>query len=77
MEALESLGRRSLIERDAKLFTLQPVVMEYVTNRLVERACEEIVTQNPDFFRCHALIKATAKDFCKGNASSPDSSTCD
>jgi len=65
LEALESLGRRSLIERDAKLFTLQPVVMEYVTNRLVERTCEEIVTQNPDFFRCHALIKATAKDFIR------------
>ena len=69
LEALESLARRSLIEicRDVvwnvSKFTLQPVVMEYVTNRLVEQVCEEIVTHNIDFFRCYALMKATAKDY--------------
>ncbi|MBE8965610.1 pentapeptide repeat-containing protein [Nostocales cyanobacterium LEGE 12452] len=91
LEALESLGRRSLIEkaslRDAArsllpgrgtlmptptliekseaLFTLQPVVMEYITSRLIEQVCEEIVTQNIHLFRCHALMKATAKDYVK------------
>ena len=35
-KALESLGRRSLIEKSAVGFTLQPAVMEYVTNRLGE-----------------------------------------
>ncbi|WP_375467656.1 NB-ARC domain-containing protein [uncultured Nostoc sp.] len=73
LEALESLGRRSLIEKatptliekTGSLFTLQPVVMEYVTSRLTENVCEEIVTQNIDLFRCHALMKATGKDYVK------------
>ena len=65
MEALESLGRRSLVEKSASLFTLQPVVMEYVTQRFVEQVCEEIFTQNIDLFRCHALIKAQAKDYVR------------
>jgi hypothetical protein len=65
LEALESLVRRSLIEKSAGLFTLQPVVMEYVTQRLIEIVCQEIETQNPDLFRCHALMKATAKDYVR------------
>lgn len=36
LETLESLGRRVLIERKASLFTLQPMVMEYVTEQLIE-----------------------------------------
>jgi WD40 repeat protein len=65
LEALESLGRRSLVEKSASLFTLQPVVMEYVTQRLIEQACEEIATENLDLFRRHALIKAQAKDYVR------------
>lgn len=33
-KALESLGRRSLIEKSTAGFTLQPAIMEYITNRL-------------------------------------------
>ncbi|MDM9582843.1 NB-ARC domain-containing protein [Nostoc sp. GT001] len=73
LEAVESLGRRSLIEKatptliekTGSFFTLQPVVMEYVTSSLIENVCEEIVTQNIDLFRCHALMKATGKDYVK------------
>jgi WD40 repeat protein len=65
LEALESLVRRSLVEKSAATFTLQPVVMEYVTNRLIEQVCGEIETDNIDLFRCHALMKATAKDYVK------------
>ncbi|MEH1939397.1 MAG: NB-ARC domain-containing protein [Nostoc sp.] len=73
LEAVESLGRRSLIEKatptlinkSGSFFTLQPVVMEYVTSSLIEHACEEIVTQNIDLFRRHALMKATTKDYVK------------
>lgn len=65
VETLESLGRRSLIERHAACFTLQPVVMEYVTSRLVEQVCEEIVKHEFSLFRSHALIKATAKDYVR------------
>ncbi|MDZ8187965.1 MAG: NB-ARC domain-containing protein [Nostoc sp. ChiSLP02] len=73
LEAIESLGRRSLIEKatptpsqkTGSLFTLQPVVMEYVTTNLIEKVCEEIVTENIDLFRRHAVMKATGKYYVK------------
>ncbi|AFY43685.1 NB-ARC domain-containing protein [Nostoc sp. PCC 7107] len=65
LEALESLVRRSLVEKSTTTFTLQPVVMEYVTQVLIERACEEIITENIHLLRCHALIKASAKDYIR------------
>lgn len=42
-EALESLGRRSLIEKTSSGFTLPPVVMEFVKNQLVEEIFAEIL----------------------------------
>lgn len=65
LEALESLGRRSLVERDKTLFFLQPVVMEYGANRLIDRDYEEIVSGNLRQFNSHALIKAQAKDYIR------------
>ena len=73
IEALESLVRRSLIEKatstaiekSAALFTLQPVVMEYLTDRLIEQVCAEIQTGKIDLFNSHALIKATTKDYVR------------
>jgi WD40 repeat protein/transcriptional regulator with XRE-family HTH domain len=65
LEALESLVRRSLVEKNSSLFTLQPVVMEYVTHRLIEQVFREIITQNLDLFRTYALLKAQAKDYVK------------
>ncbi|WP_319420486.1 WD40 domain-containing protein [Pleurocapsa sp. FMAR1] len=67
LEALESLSRRSLIEKNASCFTQQPVVMEYATSQLIEVVCEEILTQKLKIFRDHALIKATAKDYIREN----------
>ena len=37
LESLESLGWRSLIEQQSRHYTQQPVVMEYVTERLIEQ----------------------------------------
>lgn len=65
MEAVESLVRRSLVEKSAINFTLQPVVIEYVTQVFIEQVCEEITTENIELFRCHALIKASAKDYIR------------
>ena len=42
IETLESLLRRSLIEQSLSGFTQQPVILEYVTERLVEQVSEEI-----------------------------------
>ncbi|WP_245894131.1 NB-ARC domain-containing protein [Chamaesiphon polymorphus] len=67
METLESLSRRSLIEQKNGRFTQQPVVMEYTTERLIDRICEEIQTVDPDLltFNSYALIQATARDYVR------------
>lgn len=46
LEALASLHRRSLVEKNLVGFTQQPVVMEYLTEQLIEQVGEEITTQN-------------------------------
>jgi WD40 repeat protein/DNA-binding CsgD family transcriptional regulator len=65
LEALESLGRRSLIEKNTIGFQQQPVVVEYVTERFVERICHEIRTGEISIFNSHALIKAKAQDYIR------------
>ncbi|MBW4588170.1 MAG: hypothetical protein KME33_23660 [Aetokthonos hydrillicola CCALA 1050] len=65
LEALESLIRRSLVEKSSALFTLQPVVMEYITHQLVQKAWLEITNHNLVVFKKYALIKAIAKDYIK------------
>lgn len=65
IETLNSLQRRSLIEKSATRFTQQPVVMEYVIDQLIERVSQEIFTQNLALFVSHALIKAQAKDYVR------------
>jgi WD40 repeat protein len=73
LEVLESLEQRSLIEKTAARFSLQPVVMEYVTTRFVEQICQEIwmgltpflPQQKNILFKSHALLKAQAKDYVK------------
>lgn len=62
LEALRSLQRRSLLESTAGGFTLQNVVMEYVTERLIEQVCQELVAEKCDLLMRHALIKANAKE---------------
>ena len=46
MLSLRSLKRRSLVEHTPTGFTQQPVVMDFVTNLLVEQIYQEI-TQEP------------------------------
>lgn len=73
LEAVEFIGWRSLIEikttEMGQLFTLQPVVMEYVTGRLIEGVCGEIrafqESENLaefNLFKHHALMKAEVTD---------------
>lgn len=42
LEALESLEARSLIDKEAALLSLQPVVMKYATYRLIEEKITEL-----------------------------------
>ncbi|MBN3906665.1 MAG: NACHT domain-containing protein [Nostoc sp. NMS1] len=65
IEVLESLSWRSLIENNTGGFTQQPVVMEYLTDCLIEQVCQEIVTESPRYLLSHALMKAQAKDYIR------------
>ncbi len=65
LAALQSLARQSLIEKSSGCFTLQPVVMEYVTAIFIDRVCAEITTLNVAIFNSHALIQAQAQDYVR------------
>ncbi len=76
LEALESLSWRSLIEKQIGSYTQQPVVMEYVTERLIEQVTREIIAQTREnsppchsapllLFHSHPLLKTTVKDFVR------------
>ncbi|MBD2411258.1 hypothetical protein FACHB389_06375 [Nostoc calcicola FACHB-389] len=66
--AIKSLLQRSLIEKSGQHFFLQPVVMEYTTQRLVKQVCQQLVGEKSvrlGLFQTHALIKATSKDYIR------------
>ncbi|MBD1810029.1 hypothetical protein H6F98_31950 [Microcoleus sp. FACHB-SPT15] len=65
LEAMNSLLIRSLIEKDGEYFWVQPVVMEYVTQRLGEQGCSEIETQQIEHLRSHTLVNTQAKDYVR------------
>ncbi|MFL9458350.1 NB-ARC domain-containing protein [Tolypothrix bouteillei VB521301_2] len=62
---LNSLLRRSLIEKNNGLFFLQPVVMEYVTERFVQQICFEFETQQLNVWQTHPLLQVQAKDYIR------------
>jgi WD40 repeat protein/transcriptional regulator with XRE-family HTH domain len=67
LEAVDGLRRRSLIERGQRAgsFTLQSVVLEYVTTKLVVIAGEEIQQGLLLRLREHGLSQAQAKDYVR------------
>jgi hypothetical protein len=60
---LQSLQRKIPLEKNEIRFTLQPVLIEYITDRFIERISDEIRIKEMVLFNNHALIKALAKDF--------------
>lgn len=78
LEALRTLQRRSLLEQVGRAsppasaeqppsaaFTLQHVIMEYVTERLVDDACRAVERGELGFLDRYALLKAQAKDYVR------------
>lgn len=62
---INSLLRRSLLEKRDGAFFLQPVLMEYVTERLIQRICTEFTTRQLDIWQSHSLICVQAKDYVR------------
>ncbi len=65
LEVMESLGSRSLIEKGTSGFTQQPVVMEYMTEQLIEKIYQELMTEKVSMLMNYALAKAQAKDYVR------------
>lgn len=76
LESLESLTWRSLIEKQSSRYTQQPVVMEYICDRLIERVCQELqelgvnhrhASLDAEFsiLNSHALQKTTVTDYIR------------
>jgi WD40 repeat protein len=66
--ALISLRRRSLIEpSNGSRFILQPVISEYVTEQLIQRARNEFVDEIPDLLASHALINVQSEDYVRNS----------
>ncbi|EFH86187.1 eIF2A-related protein [Ktedonobacter racemifer] len=66
LEALEALRRRSLLERGQQAnFSLQSMVMEYLTDELCEYLAEEIMQGTPQQLRRVALSQARAQDYVR------------
>lgn len=72
LEALESLKNRSLIEDERALaettyagLTLQPVIMEYVSERFIEAITQEIINLELNLFKTHALMEAQTQDYLR------------
>ncbi len=67
LEALAGLRRRSLIERGQRVgsFTLQSVVLEYATTRLITEASREIEQGQLVRLLEHVLCQAQAKEYVR------------
>ena len=67
LEAVDGLRRRSLVERGQRAgsFTLQSVVLEFVTGRLVHTASQEIRQGRLSLLIEHGLSQAQAKDYVR------------
>jgi nucleoside phosphorylase len=62
---LQSLQRLIPLEKSPKSFTLQPVLMEYMTQRFVERVVEEVKNGKIYLFNTHALLKTSVSDYVR------------
>src|SRR5216683_8120030 len=67
LEAVDGLRRRCLIERGQRAgsFTLQSVVLEYVTTKLVTTASQEIQQGRLERLLQHGLSQAQAKEYVR------------
>ena len=65
IEALNSLRRRALIERQADGLSLQNVITEYLSERFIEIMVHEICTGSFDRLHTHPLITTQAKQYIR------------
>jgi len=62
---LYSLQRLIPLEKSAHSFTLQPVLIEYMTERFIEQIVEEVRNGEMHLFNTHALLKTSVSDYVR------------
>jgi WD40 repeat protein len=64
---LKLLARRVPLERQEadRTFSLQPMLIEFMLEKLVQQACEELLDKNIALLKSHALLKAEAKEYVR------------
>ncbi|MFN2140040.1 MAG: NB-ARC domain-containing protein, partial [Candidatus Promineifilaceae bacterium] len=65
LEALWTLQRRSLLEKSVAGFTLQNVIIEYLTDVLVERSVQELRSGQLQWLNTHSLLRAQASSYLR------------
>jgi hypothetical protein len=58
LESLEALSFRGLIQGQGNQFTQQPIVMEYITQQVLDLAVRDLEGSSLDFLSADALLKA-------------------
>lgn len=61
LESLEALIWRSIVKKKLSMYTVEPLIMEYVLNYLIEEVVTELTTTNLNLFLSHSLIITTGK----------------
>ena len=67
LAVINSLRNRSLVEETSSGFTLQNVVMEYMTDRLITQCFDEMNRHSIELTPTIALMKATSKEYIREN----------
>jgi WD40 repeat protein len=67
LKCLESLQQRSLVESNSRGFTLQPVILEYITDKLVDTVARALLGGDYSPLVSHALIKATSAETARAS----------
>ena len=62
---LQSLQRRVPLERASSRFSLQPVLIEHITSRLIRTAVTELLAGEAGILETHALQRALARDYVR------------
>ncbi len=62
---IQSLKQRTLVEKNQQGFILQPVIMDFFTQRFIDKIEKEITTKQPKLLNSHAWLDACGKDYIK------------
>lgn len=64
-EILDTLEKQIPLEKTSHGYTLQPVLIEYMSDHVIAQICGELRSGKLQLFNSHALIKAGIKDYVK------------